>query len=58
LVKALSVVVNCALPLDDRLMLVNGVSYSVKLNGRGIVVTRSSAWLPMSVVPATILPPI
>jgi hypothetical protein len=36
------VVVNCALPLDDRLMLVKVVPYSVYENGSGMVVTRSS----------------
>ena len=42
MVKALSVVVNCALPLDDRLMLVNAWPYRLNENGSGIVVTRSS----------------
>ena len=37
-----SVVVNCASPLDDRLMLVKVVPYSVYKNGSGMVVTRSS----------------
>ena len=35
------VVVNCALPLDDRLMLVKVVPYSVYENGSEMVVTRS-----------------
>jgi hypothetical protein len=36
-----AVVVNCALPLDDRLTLVNVVPYSVYENGSEMVVTRS-----------------
>ena len=36
-----AVVVNCALPLDDRLMLVKVVPYSVYENGSAMVVTRS-----------------
>jgi hypothetical protein len=58
LVKFVSVVVNWALPLDDRLMLVKLWSYNVYGNGSAMVVTVSSPWLPMSVVPGTILPPI
>ena len=58
LVKAVSVVVNCALPLDDRLMLVKLWSYKVNGNGNATVVTVSSPWLPISVVPGTMLPPI
>jgi hypothetical protein len=53
-----ALVVNCAFPLDDRLMLVKVVPYSVYENGSGMVVTRSFEWFPMSVVPGTILPPI
>ena len=58
LVKAVSVVINCALPLDDRLIEVKVWPY--KLNGKGnaTVVIVSSPWFPMSVVPGTMLPPI
>jgi hypothetical protein len=49
-------VVNCALPLDDRLTLVKVWSYKVKEKGSDIVVTQSSQWLPMSTVPGTIVP--
>ena len=41
-VKVVSVVVNCALPLDDRLMLVKLWSYKVKGKGSAMVVTVSS----------------
>ena len=58
LVKVASVVVNCALPLDDRLIEVKVWSYNVYGNGKATVVTVSSPWLPISVVPGTILPPI
>jgi hypothetical protein len=51
-------VVNWALPLDERFTAVNVWSYSVKGNGSDTVVTQSSQWLPMSVVPGTIPPPI
>ncbi len=56
LVKAVSVVVNCALPLDDRLTEVKVWSYKVKRKGSGMVVMQSSQWLPVSTVPGTILP--
>ena len=49
-------VVNCALPLDDRFTEVNVWLYKVKEKGSDIVVTQSSQWLPMSVVPGTIVP--
>src|SRR5580765_2338152 len=42
LVKAVSVVVNCALPLDDRLTLVKVWPYKVKGKGSAMVVTVSS----------------
>ena len=42
MVKAVSVVVNCALPLDDRLMFVKVWSYSVYEKGNATVVTVSS----------------
>jgi hypothetical protein len=42
LVKVVSVVVNCALPLDDRLMLVKLWSYKVNGKGSATVVTVSS----------------
>jgi hypothetical protein len=42
LVKAASVVVNCALPLDDRLTLVKVWPYKVKGKGSAMVVTVSS----------------
>jgi hypothetical protein len=58
LVKAASVVMNWALPLDDRLTLVKLWSYKVNGKGKATVVTVSSPWLPMSVVPGTMLPPI
>jgi hypothetical protein len=41
LVEPAEVVVNCASPSDDRLMLVKVVPYSVYKNGSGMVVTRS-----------------
>jgi len=46
------------LPLDDRLTDVKLRSYSVKENGSAMVVMQSSQWLPISVVPGTIPPPI
>ena len=58
LVKALSMFVNWALPLEDRLIKLKLWSYSVKGNGRDIVVTQSSQWLKVSVAPGTMLPPI
>jgi len=58
LVKAVSVVMNWALPLDDRLTLVKVVPYKLYAKGNAMVVTVSSPWFPMSVVPGTILPPI
>jgi hypothetical protein len=42
LVKVVSVVVNCALPLDDRLIEVKLWSYKVKGKGSATVVTVSS----------------
>ena len=39
LVKAVSVVVNCAGPLDDTLMLLKVWSYNVKENGSATAVT-------------------
>jgi hypothetical protein len=36
------VVVNCASPLDDRLMLVKVVPYNVYENGSEMLVTKSS----------------
>lgn len=56
MVKALSVVINWALPLDDRLIEVKVWPYKVKGKGSARVVTVSSPWLPMSVVPGTMLP--
>jgi hypothetical protein len=55
LVKVVSVVVNWALPLDDRLTLVKVWSYKVKEKGSDMVVTQSQ-WLLMSTVPGTIVP--
>ena len=43
------------MPLDDRLMLVKLWSYKVNGKGSVMVVTVSSPWLPMSVVPGTIV---
>ena len=42
LVEPAEVVVNCASPLDDRLMLVKVVPYSVYENGSGMVLTQPS----------------
>ena len=42
LLKVVSVVTNCALPLDDRLMLVKVWSYKVNGKGSATVVTVSS----------------
>ena len=54
--KPESMVVNWALPLDDRFTELNVWLYKVKGKGSDIVVTQSSQWLPMSVVPGTIVP--
>src|ERR1044071_3251310 len=50
--------VNWALPLEDRLIELKLWPYSAKGNGSDIVVTQSSQWLKVSVVPGTMLPPI
>jgi hypothetical protein len=42
LVKVVSVVINCALPLDDRLIEVKVWPYKVKGKGNAMVVTVSS----------------
>src|SRR6476660_7575212 len=55
-VKALSLVVNWALPLDERLMLVKVPQDVVYEKGSGTVVITSSPWLPTSVVPGAMLP--
>lgn len=54
--NAVSVVINCALPLDDRLIEVKVWPYKVNGNGSATVDTVSSPWLPMSVVPGTMVP--
>ena len=55
MVKAGSMFVNWALPLDDKFTKVNVWSKKVKEKGSDIVVTQSSQWLPVSVVPGTIV---
>jgi len=55
-VKAVSLVVNWELPLDDTLMLVKVPQEVVYGKGSGTVVTTSSRWLPVSVAPGTMLP--
>ncbi len=54
--KAASVVVNCAFPLDERFTELNVWPYRLKGKGSDSVVMQSSQWLPMSVVPGTIVP--
>jgi hypothetical protein len=55
-VKSVPVVVNWALPLDDTFTLVYEDPYSDTANGMVTAVVPSSVWLPVSVVPATIVP--
>ena len=47
---------NCRLPLELTFALAKLWSYKAKLKGRAIEVVQSSQWLPVSVVPATMLP--
>jgi hypothetical protein len=50
-----SPVTNCAVPLESRATMLVVLPYNVTGNGRLICVTQSSQWLPMSVVPGTMV---
>src|SRR5437868_10778961 len=54
----LLLVVNCILPFELTLAVLNTCPYSRTAKGRLIVVTPSSVWLPMSLVPGTIAAPV
>ena len=50
-----SAVTNWALPSEDRVTVLKVLPYNVTGNGRVTGVTQSSQWLPISVVPGTIV---
>src|SRR3954468_10159746 len=54
----LLVLLNCTLPFELKLALLNTWPYSLTLKGSDIAVTPSSVWLPMSTVPGTIAAPV
>jgi len=56
LLKVEPLAMNCALPLESRSTLEKVWSYSLTGKGSAKVVKQSSQWLPVSVVPATIVP--
>jgi hypothetical protein len=51
-------VVRSKLPLELTCALVKACPYTVTGNGSEMVVTQSSQWLPVSVVPAVIVLPV
>jgi hypothetical protein len=48
--------VNARFPFESTIALVYDVPYNPTVNGKLIGVVPSSAWLPVSVVPGTIVP--
>src|SRR3954463_5404320 len=47
---------NCRLPFEPTFAVVNGCPYRLYVKGSAIPVVQSSQWLPVSLVPATMLP--
>src|SRR3954453_14326348 len=46
---------NCRLPFEPTFAVVNGCPYRLYVKGSAIPVVQSSQWLPVSVVPATMM---
>src|SRR5437867_2323493 len=58
LLKEALLLTNWKVPLEPTLALVKAVPYRLYVNGKVMVVTPSSVWLPVSIVPGTIATPV
>ena len=57
-VNAVLALLNCKLPFELAFTAENVCLYNETGNGKTMLVTKSSAWLPISVVPGTIETPV